>query len=77
MRKEGIDIVALQETIKADFRHHELLAIDPLERFSWNHVATSGHSMGMLLGFDNAVYEVLAWDAGVFFMAGHIRHRQT
>ncbi|XP_020182938.1 uncharacterized protein [Aegilops tauschii subsp. strangulata] len=57
MRKEGIDIVGLQETIKADFRHHELLAIDPLKRFSWNHLAASGHSGGMLLGFDQAVYE--------------------
>ena len=77
MQKEGIDIVALQETIKIDFLHHELLAIDPLERFTWNHLAASGHSGGMLLGFDQEVYEVLAWDAGAFFLAGHIRHRQS
>ena len=77
VRKEGIDIVALHETIKSDFRHHDLLSIGPLERFSWYHLAANGHSGGMLLGFDQAIYEVIAWDAGTFFLAGHIRHRQT
>ena len=50
MRKEDIDIVGLQETIKANFRFHELLAIDPLERFEWQHAPAVGHSGGMLLG---------------------------
>ena len=77
MRREAVDIVALQETIKKDFGHHELLAIDPLEQFSWKHLAALRHSGGMLLGFDQAVFEVLAWDAGTFFLAGHIRHRQS
>ena len=77
MRREAVDIVALQETIKKDFGHHELLAIDPLEQFSWKHLAALRHSGGMLLGFDQAVFEVLAWYAGTFFLAGHIRHRQS
>ena len=46
MRKEGIDIVGLQETIKLDFCHHELLAIDPLERFSWNHLDARQGTLG-------------------------------
>ena len=74
MRREGIDIVALQEIIKSEFRHHGLLSIDPLERFSWYHLAANGHSGGMLLGFDQAIYKVIAWDAGTFFLAGHIHH---
>ena len=35
IREEGIDVVGLQETIKADFSHRDLLAVDPLERFAW------------------------------------------
>ena len=35
-REEGIDVVGLQETIKADFPRQDLLAIDPLERFVWH-----------------------------------------
>jgi len=77
MRREAVDIVALQETIKQDFGHHELLAIDPLEQFSWKHLAALRHSGGMPLGCDQAIFEVLAWDAGTFFLAGHIRHRQS
>ena len=72
-----LDFVGISETIKQDFGHHELLAIDPLEQFSWKHLAALRHSGGMLLGFDQAIFEVLAWDAGTFFLAGHIRHRQS
>ena len=77
IRKEGIDIVGLQETIKSDFRHQDVLAIDPLERFSWHHSPANGHSGGMLLGFCGATYEVLSWEAGTFFLAANIRVRAS
>ena len=35
MRNESVYVVALQETIKSDFRHHYFLSSDPLERFVW------------------------------------------
>lgn len=50
MRKEDIDIVGLQETMKVDFRLDELLSIDPLERFEWQHVPAVGHSGGIAVG---------------------------
>ena len=34
--RERIDVVALQETIKADFSFCDLMAFDPLQRFSWH-----------------------------------------
>ena len=70
MRNEGIDAVGIQETIKADFRHHELLVIDPLERFVWHWSPARGHSGGMLLGLSNAYFEVLSWETGTFFYFG-------
>ena len=60
MHKEDVDIVGLHETIKADFRFHELLAIDPLERFDWHYSPAVGHSGGMLLGLSRAAYEIIA-----------------
>ena len=72
IRKEGIDIVGLQETIKSEFRHQDILAIDPLERFLWHHSPANGHSGGMLLGFCCAIYEVLSWEVGTFFIAANI-----
>ena len=41
MHREDVDIVGLQETIKGDFRFHELLAIATFERFEWKHDALS------------------------------------
>ena len=77
MRKEDADIVGLQETIKANFRFHELLAIDPLERFEWQHVPAVGHSGGILLGLSRVLYEIIDWDVGSFYIAAHFRIRAS
>mgnify|MGYP006267345135 CR=1 FL=1 len=73
--KERIDVVALQETIKADFSFRDLLAFDPLQRFSWHWLPSAGHSGGILMGCNNDIYDVLQWDVGVFFLSATIRHR--
>uniref|UniRef100_A0A453CMW0 Endonuclease/exonuclease/phosphatase domain-containing protein n=1 Tax=Aegilops tauschii subsp. strangulata TaxID=200361 RepID=A0A453CMW0_AEGTS len=77
IRKEAIDIVGLQETIRSEFRHHDILAIDPLERFVWHHKPATGHSGGMLLGFCSDTFEVLTWEVGIFFIAANIRVRAS
>ena len=77
IREEGIDVVGLQETIKADFSHRDLLAVDPLERFAWQWVPAVGHSGGLLLGINQVCCEVVSWDAGRFFLSAHVRHRAT
>ena len=77
IRNEEIDVIGLQETIKAEFNHRDLLAVDPLERFVWHWVPAVGHSGGMLLGINLVCFEVVAWDAGRFFLSAHVRHRAT
>ena len=77
MRKEDVDIVGLQETIKTDFRFHELLSLDPLERFEWHFTPAVGRSGGMLMGLSRDVYDIISWDRGAFFLAAHFRIRAT
>ena len=77
IRNEEIDVVGLHETIKADFIHRDLLAVDPLEHFVWHWVPAVGHSGGLLLGVNLVCFEVVAWDAGRFFLSTHVRHRAT
>ena len=77
MHREDVDIVGLQETIKGDFRFHELLAIDPLERFEWQHIPAVGHSGGLLLGLNRTLYEIIDWDVGSFFISAHFRVRAS
>ena len=77
MAKERIDVVALQETIKTELRHQDIIAIDPLERFVWQHSPAQGHSGGLLLGFCSATYEVLTCEVGTFLMAARIRVRAS
>jgi hypothetical protein len=48
MRKENIDVICLQETIKQSFTDQELKSIEPGETFHWSWVPASG---GLLLGF--------------------------
>ena len=77
MRKEDVDIVGLQETIKTDFHFHELLSLDPLERFEWHFTPAVGRSGGMLMGLSRDVYDIISWDRGSFFLAAHFRIRAT
>ena len=72
--RERIDVVALQETIKADFTYRDLAAYDPLHRFVWGWVPSCGHSGGLLLGCNSDVCDVVRWDAGTFFIPVTIKH---
>ena len=74
MAKEPIDVVALQETIKADFTFRDLLALDPLQRFDWQWVPSTGHLGGLLMGCNCDACDVTVWECGVFFIAATIRH---
>lgn len=73
--KDIIDVVALQETIKSDFSHRDLLSIDPMQRFSWHWLAAAGHSGGILLGCNKDVLEVTRWERRAFFVAAVVHHR--
>ena len=50
MRKENMDIVFLQETIKQSFTDQELRNQESRDRFFWHWLLAVGHSGGLLLG---------------------------
>lgn len=60
MRNESIDIVALQEPIKSDFRHHYFLSIDTRT------LGLALHSGELLLGYNRDRCDVVSWDEDVF-----------
>jgi hypothetical protein len=70
--REHLDFVGLQETIKDAFTPSELLAIDPLGKFAWQHTPALGRSGGMLLGVNEDTFEVLAWKEGRFFIQADV-----
>ena len=77
MAKERLDVVALQETIKADFTFRDLIALDPLQGFDWRSVPSSSHSDGLLMGCKRDVCDVILWEFGMFFIVATIRHRAS
>jgi exonuclease III len=77
LRKENIDVICLQETIKQSFTDQELKSIEPGETFHWSWVSASGHSGGLLLGFRDSVFEVGSIDQGKFFISAVVLHRSS
>ena len=73
IRKEQLDFVGLQETIKDSFTHADLLSIDPQNKFAWYHTAALGHSGGMLMGVNEDAFEVMQWSRGSFFIKANVR----
>jgi exonuclease III len=80
LRKEKIDIICLQETIKTEFTDQELRSIEPGETFHWNWVPAVGHSGGLLLGvkdFKDSLFEVGSINSGQFFISALVYHREA
>jgi exonuclease III len=77
LRKEKIDIICLQETIKTEFTDHEIRSIKPGEMFHWNWVPAVGHSGGLLLGVKDNIFEVGSIDSGQFFISALVYHREA
>ncbi|KAE8797229.1 hypothetical protein D1007_27660 [Hordeum vulgare] len=74
MKKECINVVTLQETIKADFTFKDLLAIDPLQRLDWHWVASTSHLGRLRMGCTHDACDVIVWEYGVFFIVATVRH---
>lgn len=75
--REGINFVAFQETIKADFSHRNLTSIDPFSKFEWRWVPASGHSGGILLGCNRDCCDVLSWSLGIHFVSVTVKHQAS
>ena len=69
MRKENLDIVFLQETIKQSFTDQELRNLESGDIFFWHWLPAVGHSGGLLLGVRDSTLEVGRIDQGEFFIS--------
>jgi exonuclease III len=77
IRKDQIDIIFLQETIKQDFTDQELRGLVGRELYHWHWRPAEGRSGGMLMGITEAMFEVGAIDKGQFFLSASIYHKDT
>jgi exonuclease III len=74
-RKEGADVIFLQETICQDFTDQELRSLVNGEVFHWQWRSAVGYSGGMLLGVREDMFEVVSIDQGRFFLSASVFHR--
>nr|XP_051211161.1 uncharacterized protein LOC127328612 [Lolium perenne] len=76
IRRENVDIVGLQETIKESFLLHELEGLSR-HKFAWHWRPASGHSGGILLGVREDTFEVEDMEHGEFFVSMAVTHRRS
>lgn len=77
MRDEHIDIVAIQETMRADFSLPELQGLSS-HLFAWHWLPSSGiagHSGGILLGVKDDTFEIGSMDRGEYFVSMELFER--
>jgi exonuclease III len=56
IKKERIDIIFLQETMRHDFTDQELRNLVEGEQFVWHWTPASGRSGGMLMGIRDSMF---------------------
>lgn len=71
-----VEMICLQETIKANFFAGELARISEGGNFEWVWTDTQGHSGGTLIGVKTDNITVLSKDRGEFFSSMKITSRQ-
>ncbi|CAM0912939.1 unnamed protein product [Alopecurus aequalis] len=76
IRREDVDIVGIQETLRQDFSIEELQGLSP-HKFVWQWLPTAGHSGGILLGTKEETFEVDDMDRGEFFVSMLLTQRRT
>jgi exonuclease III len=77
IKKERLDIIFLQETMRQQFTDQELRSLVSGDLFHWHWRASVGRSGGMLLGIRDDSFEVGAIDQGPFFLSAALFHRET
>lgn len=74
--QEGLDLVAVQETIRQDFSDKELKEMGGCNSFIWHWIPARGHSRG-LLGAKTDYVELEDVHKADFFIGALIRNRLT
>jgi exonuclease III len=77
IKKERIDIIFLQETMRQDFTDQDLRTLVEGEQFVWHWTPANGRSGGMLMGIRDSLFEVGALAQGEFFLSAKLYHRPT
>jgi hypothetical protein len=77
VRRERLDLIGLQETIKQYFLMAELCSLECGGQFVWNWLPATGHSGGLLLGFREECFEVGDWKKGIFFPLDHSASKKS
>jgi exonuclease III len=77
MKKENLDIIFLQETMRQEFTDQELRSLVNGELFHWHWRSAVGRSGGMLMGIRDDAFEVGAVDQGSFFLSATLYHRES
>jgi endonuclease/exonuclease/phosphatase family metal-dependent hydrolase len=77
IRKEQLDTIFLQETMRQDFADQELLGLVNGELFHWHWRAAPGRSGGMLLGIKDESFEVGSIDLGPFLLSATVFQRES
>jgi hypothetical protein len=74
VRDNNLDFVGLQETTKQNFHDSFLNYIH--RDFAWRYLPADGTAGGILVGFNQRKFEVLAWKIGVFSVAAIVKNCQ-
>lgn len=74
--KQHPSIIALSETKKQDFSPSCLQALAWHGSFLWNWVPYIGTAGGILLGYDDNLYEGSNWIVGKYSLGCSLRNRQ-
>jgi exonuclease III len=75
--QEGLDLVAVQETIRQDFSDKELKDMGGCNSFIWYWIPARGHSGGLLLGAKTEDVELEDVQKADFFIGALVRNRLT
>jgi exonuclease III len=74
--KYKVEMICLQETIKADFSTGELASISEGKKFEWVWTAAQGHFGGTLVGVKTNNITMISRDRGEFYSSMKITSRQ-
>ena len=72
VKENQLDFVGFQETKKESFQDSFLKYVQ--KDFNWQYLPADGTAGGILVGFSERKFEVLAWKIGVYSVAAIVRN---
>lgn len=72
VKENNLDFLGFQETKKDNFHESFLKYIH--KDFSWNFLPSVGTAGGILVGFNDRKFEVMAWQLGTYSLAAMVKN---